>query len=149
LIYSAIDIVASLERSGNEGTRKTFVHWVSRYLPHDERLRCTPTELWAARCGVIHTLSADSDLSRRGKARRVEYAYGAASADELQGVLPMVGVKDVAIHVDTFLELARDGVAHFFSEVKTDPDRLRRVSGNAARCLSNLTIKEILDLERR
>jgi hypothetical protein len=64
LIYSAIDVIASLERRPNESTKAAFVRWVSENMSKARPLPCTPLELYAARCGILHTFAADSDLSR-------------------------------------------------------------------------------------
>jgi hypothetical protein len=148
LIYSAIDIVASLEPQGNEGTRRAFVRWVVRYLVPGGRLLCTPTELYGARCGVIHTLSGESDLSRDGKARRVCYAYGSAPPDTLQEVLPMVGRDDVVIHADSLLALVSAGINDYFAEVRSDPERARIVARSAAKGFATITNKEIFNSRR-
>jgi hypothetical protein len=148
LIYSVIDIVASLERQGSEGTRRTFVRWVSRYLAQRGELSCTPTELYAARCGVIHTLSGESDLSRAGKARRVCYSYGSASPDDLQEVLPKMGSDDVVVHTDDLLALVRANVDRYFVEVNSEPRRAKAVDRNAARCFAVITIDDLLNPRR-
>ena len=44
LIYSCIDVVASLERRPNEGTKAAFVRWVSENMSKARPLPCTP--LW-------------------------------------------------------------------------------------------------------
>ncbi len=74
LIYSGIDILASLERRKGEGTKASFTRWVDEYLLKAVSLPCTSLELYAARCGILHTLTPESDLSRKGKAREVGYA---------------------------------------------------------------------------
>jgi hypothetical protein len=70
LIYSSIDVVASLERRPNEDPKAAFVRWVSDNMSKTKPLSCTPLELYAARCGILHTFTADSDLSRKGKVVR-------------------------------------------------------------------------------
>jgi len=148
LIYSVIDIVASLERQGNEGTQKGFVRWVVRYLAPGGGLPCTPTELYSGRCGVIHTLSGESDLFRKGKARRVCYAYGSAPLEALQEVLPMVGRDDVVIHADGLLALVSAGINDYFAEVRSDPERGKVVAHNAAKAFATITNKDIFGSRR-
>src|SRR5271167_3287926 len=69
LLYTVIDVIASLERKPEEGTRAAFVHWVGENMLKTYPLPCTALELYAARCGVLHTFTPDSELSRHGKAR--------------------------------------------------------------------------------
>jgi hypothetical protein len=68
LIYAGIDAIASLERRESDRTgRAGFLRWVDTFLLRDGRLPCTALELYGSRCGILHTFSADSDLSRSGK----------------------------------------------------------------------------------
>jgi len=71
----------------SDATAETFCNWVERYLFPQRRLACSAPELYAARCGVLHTFTADSRMARRGDARRVVYAWGPKKADEVQPYL--------------------------------------------------------------
>lgn len=143
LIYSVIDIVAALERQGNKSTRNDFLRWVARYLVPGGDLPCTPKELYGARCGVIHTLSGESDFSRTGEARRVAYAYGVAPPDALHEALAEAGHDDVVIHVDTLLALVRARTGRYFSELKADRARAAVASRNARKCFTTITDTDI------
>lgn len=56
LLYSGIDVIASLERKPGEGACAAFVRWTEENLLKVHPLQCTGLELYAARCGVVHTL---------------------------------------------------------------------------------------------
>ena len=81
LIYSGIDTLGLLNACAetNDATRDTFKDWCNKYLV--ERLSdvdvnpVTATDLYAARCGVLHTSTAISKLSREGNAREVWYQF--------------------------------------------------------------------------
>ena len=61
----------------------------------------TPTDVYGARCAVLHSLTGDSDLSRRGEARRFLYAWGTADVNVLRSVIATSGLPDhVAVHYD-------------------------------------------------
>jgi hypothetical protein len=75
LLYSAIDIVASLESGKASGS--AFMAWSDKYLLQGTSLACTASDLYGARCGILHILSAESDISRKGTAHRIQYAMGA------------------------------------------------------------------------
>ena len=81
LLYSGIDVVSSLEHDAS--TRSAFIGWADRYMLKNASLDCRGVDLYSARCGVLHSFSADSDLSKQGKARRVMYSWGNAEAAEL------------------------------------------------------------------
>lgn len=66
------------------GTRADFIAWAEKYLLPESGLDCTALELYAARCGALHTMSPESQLAREGKARRVLYAWGTHDAKKLE-----------------------------------------------------------------
>ena len=41
-----------------------------------QRFGVSGLDLYAARCGVLHTYTMDSRLSTEGKAKRILYAWG-------------------------------------------------------------------------
>jgi len=89
LLYSAIDIFASLERQPNKGTRGSFVRWVDTYMLPNSALQFSSIDLYAARCGIVHAFSAESDLSRSGKARKIVYGWhGQRRIAATRGAIP-------------------------------------------------------------
>ena len=67
LIYAGADVLGALERQPGEGTRASFVRWVEAYMLAARPLGCAGIDLYAARCGVLHTFSADSDPTAGGR----------------------------------------------------------------------------------
>ena len=67
LIYAGADVLGALERQPGEGTQASFVRWAEAYMLAARLLGCAGIDLYAARYGVLHTFSADSDLYRRGR----------------------------------------------------------------------------------
>lgn len=78
LLYAHIDIVASLNRppSKDEGTRQDFKDWVNQYLLPNSSLSCSADDLYAARCGLVHSYIAEARLTRSGNAKQIFYAWG-------------------------------------------------------------------------
>jgi hypothetical protein len=150
LIYTGIDIVGSLERTKGEGTKASFVRWVDCYMLKAKPLECTALELYAARCGVLHTASAESDLSRSGKVRIVCYAWGSASSKDLQSASTLLGrEKDVSIHVSDLFEAFRLGLADYFNELHEDLDRQKVVHEQIIKVFHNSpnnVISDFLDM---
>src|SRR5260370_42157695 len=58
LFYSAVDSVAALEAPSERSSQQGFRGWVDQYLLKSKPLSCNSLDLWAARCGILHTLSA-------------------------------------------------------------------------------------------
>lgn len=85
LMYSQIDALAwaCAEHRGRSQVRANFLTWTETWLmPHLRPLIPTlnPIDIYAARCGVLHTLTSDSDLSVAGHAKDLGYARGTADA---------------------------------------------------------------------
>jgi hypothetical protein len=132
LLYTGIDVIASLERRPEEKPKTAFIRWVDGYLLRARALPCTSTELYAARCGILHTFSADSDLSRRGKARKVFYAWGTAPVGDLAQAASILDRNDiVAVHIRDLIDGFRDGVAGYFQEIGADTRRQDAVAQHA------------------
>ena len=68
LLYTGIDIAgwveATIEETGIKG-REAFVAWVDKYMKPRTTLGCSALDLYAARCGVLHTMAPDSDLYQK------------------------------------------------------------------------------------
>lgn len=91
LIFSGIDALAALTRptTQNNTDRDVFRAWVERYLLPNSDLHCTAADLYGARCGVLHTYAPDSNLQRRGDARRLIYQWrDGPSAEEAMPLPP-------------------------------------------------------------
>src|SRR5688572_11684441 len=91
LTYSGMDAMGwMLAEDTTTRVRDRFTIWVDRYaLPTVPSIRCTSTELYAARCGILHTFTADSALTGRG-VRKVIYAWGNAKLADLEHATNLV-----------------------------------------------------------
>ncbi len=128
LLYAAIDAVAAIERMSGDSIGAAFTRWVERYLLKAPSLRCTALELYAARCGILHTFTAESKLSRSAKARMVVYAYGDADASN-PGVSEAMDRKGcVVVHVRDLVTAFQEGLADNLDEVLLDPERKKRLA---------------------
>jgi hypothetical protein len=121
LLYSAIDIFASLERQPNEGTRGSFVRWVDTYMLPNSALQFSSIDLYAARCGIVHAFSAESDLSRSGKARKIVYAWGTASAESLRHAGQSLGRNEVSVHVRDLIDGFGLAIVKYIDDVVDHP----------------------------
>ncbi len=126
LLYSLIDVTASLERGPNEG-KAAFVSWVDENMLKQRPLPCTALELYAARCGVLHNFTPDSDLSRKGQARTIVYAWGRSKAEDLAEVGRRLGRTEVVLQIGDLIESFRAGLDAYLDEVTHNSERLRRI----------------------
>ena len=133
LLYSLVDSLAwaGANRS-NPDLRTRFEHWVSRWLmPHlpPASPRITATDLYAARCAILHTGTGVSDLSKSGKAKRLMYAWGNAKTEVLEYAIAhsRIGGEHAALHYDALLVAVRLGAADFFASATSDPELASRI----------------------
>lgn len=134
LLYSTMDAAASLERarSGEDVSSTDFRKWTTRYVLRDRRLQCTALELYGARCGVLHSFSAHSRLSRGGKCRTLGYAWGEAKVEDLRAFLETERTSNVVgVQVEHLAEALEAGFYLFVKEVRKDKRRLLKVLANA------------------
>jgi hypothetical protein len=120
LAYATIDIMAWLNRdvSHLDVQRSDFIKWVDTYLLPNSQLSCTAIDLYAARCSLLHSYSAESRLSREGKASQLLYAWGVADEQELQKLIDLEGSRDAkAVQVEKLLAALKKGVEQFISNV--------------------------------
>lgn len=126
LIYSHIDTLAWAGSSKQKASvRATFEEWVSRWLLPELATvapTLTATDLYAARCAVLHTLTGSSDLSIAGKAKRIAYAWGTARAhvlDEALGSTEFAGTF-VTLHYENLLQALKSALEKFTLAAQSD-----------------------------
>lgn len=136
LIYSTIDSVSWLTARdiSTKGVRQRFEFWTEKWILPSLPIKCSSTELYAARCAILHTFTSHSDLSLRGDARRVVYAYGAASTIALQNKLNSEAF--VVVHVQELYSAVKEAIDGSLKNVlldemfsKTVDDRLHNYFG--------------------
>jgi hypothetical protein len=142
LLYSGIDTAGWLDSTEQSATRDSFLKWVENYLLKAKPLACTPLELYAARCGLLHTMTPDSRLSLAGKARRICYAWGTASVQAMQRTIDLTdkSAEYVAVHVNELFEGWRLGLLAFSNELDTDSARSSRVYAKASQFFADLGV---------
>ena len=140
LAYSLIDILASLSLSPgrDEVTGRDFAEWADKYVVPAGSPECTGADLYAARCGVLHSLTPDSRMSRRGEATRIVYSWGVKRPYPRQK-LEQHGIGYVMLHVDTLCAAIDEAAATFWKEIEGNPERLALINGRADRLLRNVT----------
>lgn len=136
LLYSAIDIAAWL--SNDDPTAKVgkrFTTWVDQYLLKAKSLHCTSADIYGARCGVLHTLTPESDMSDKGKARLICYSWGNRDADAIQALTTLAGMGDryVFVKIEDLYVAWKLGVDLLVIEMESDPAREARIHARAAK----------------
>jgi hypothetical protein len=133
LLYSAIDVAASLEPSSGSGVGDRFRKWVDRYMPVNGSLNCSAVDLYAARCALIHTYTPQSDLSQAGKAQVIAYAFGPAALEKLNNASTLAAQnRQLNIHARTLIDAFYEGFGIYLTEIEADKSRLVEVEQSAS-----------------
>jgi hypothetical protein len=129
LIYVGIDFVANLSRpeDQSEVRRTDFVNWAERYMQCESQLGVSGLDLYAARCGFLHSYSMNSRLSEQGKAKRIIYAWGNVSTEEPMRLLKSLGLSEVMLKIEDLYLSYVDGLATFSTALDNDRDLAMRV----------------------
>ena len=153
LIYSAIDSVSWVASDDeNEPVGKRFQNWVDIWMLKKYPLPCTAQELYAARCGILHTLTPDSDLSTKKGVRRISYAWGTAPQKDLDAAIKSLKYRGVAVHVNDISFSFQNGFVDFIESLETDQARkdlfLQKASKHFVNT-ENSVIREFLDFAKK
>jgi len=148
LMYSLMDSLAwaSFGPSATAGVGERFESWATQWLlPYlgASYPEISARDLYAARCAVLHTMTGDSDLSRKGKAKRVMYAWGTADVEVLRRLIRgRLEATHVPLHYDGLLSSLMWAAAVFLEEASRDPSLSQRVLAASARHYVNVEVKD-------
>ena len=120
LIFSAIDALSALTwpKSQPDTDREVFKKWVTKYLQPESYLNCNADDLYAARCGVLHTYTADSRESRNHKARPIVYQWQDGPRADASTPLP----KDTLIvRVEALHNSFKTAISKFLTDCELEP----------------------------
>jgi hypothetical protein len=125
LIYNGIDTFASLSRESTQekATRKEFIEWCEKYLLPINNLKCNGLDLYAARCGILHTYTAVSDLSKRGNAVEILYCLGDIAKEKYQKLLEKYPRETIIINIEDLDKAFKSGYFSFIDDVKNYPEK--------------------------
>jgi len=141
VVYSTIDALGLLDAPAVQmsSSSNSFKAWVAKYLLPNLQPKCTELEIWAARCAVLHTFTTESDLSREGKARELQYflADGEAAREFSSMTSQIDGGAHVAVHLLALGKAFVTGMQQFVPALLTNcnsslphANRLRNVLQN-------------------
>jgi hypothetical protein len=121
LMYSAIDTMAHLScpPGKTKERKKNFIAWCEKYIQLPGQDQLTGLELFGARCGLLHTHSATSDLSIKGQVREMSYA------DKLTPPIkyvPSVAPDQVIVSATALIEAFLSGIDRYLIDIYKDPE---------------------------
>jgi hypothetical protein len=126
LIYSGIDTMAYLNMPERQQDveRKDFIEWADRYIKFPCKEQVTGLELYGARCGMVHSYSIISRLSREGICRQIGYMD--QSIPEV-AYNPSVSKDLVLVSISALAEAFFNGVDRFLVDSFADKNKAKIV----------------------
>jgi len=97
-LFSSIDALGLLAAplSQEFASSNSFKEWAKKYMIDGYDLSINENDLWAARCGLLHTHSSVSNLSKSGRAKELVYFIGDTSSEEFQKNIHAVNILEHA-----------------------------------------------------
>ena len=137
LLYTSMDVVSSLSRpvAQADTSGDIFKKWIDDYMLPKSGLKCRSEDIWAARCGLLHTLSVSSKLSRQGQARELHYVDQAELVDPIQKKVDASETKHVIVSIPDYVLAFVNGLLAFSKKVASDPE-IQTVAYHHARKLA-------------
>jgi len=126
LIYNGIDIIAALSREAKKDkvTREDFINWCDRYILPGNNLECSSQDLYAARCAILHTYTAVSELSKQGNASEIYYCLGNTEKEKYQKIIDSKYPRKVVIvTIETLDKAFKSGYLSFIEDIKKEPQK--------------------------
>jgi hypothetical protein len=128
LIFSAVDALSALTRPVDqlETNRGYFKGWVEHYLLRHLTTSLTASDLYGARCGIVHTYGPNSGLSRKGEAKTIVYRWRTGHKPD-DPILAAYAHDALVVEVEALFEAMQNAVDDFQQRVCSDPDLRTRV----------------------
>jgi hypothetical protein len=124
LILSGIDSMAYLNmpESQTDVRKVDFIDWADRYIefPCEEKL--TGSDLYGARCAMLHSYGVVSKMSRDGKCRMVGYMSKAIPEVRFN---PDVNKNLVLVSVPAFANAFYKGIDRFLINLFTNKEKAK------------------------
>lgn len=141
LLFTAIDSLGALE--SDQATRDSFVSWVEEFMLASAADDWTALDLYAARCGILHTYTAESHLASAGRARRILYAWGKADVNQLKLAAARVSGDWVCIHLDDLTVRFHRAVTRVLDLMEAGDERSQRLHLGAKRWYANVSMEDV------
>ncbi|WP_343759246.1 hypothetical protein [Clostridium oceanicum] len=142
LIYSTMDSMAYLSKSSTKNTvaRKDFIEWTEKYLVKYLDSNCKGIDLYAARCGVLHSFIESSSLSNENQAKLIKYSWGTADNSLLKKVTDS---RYISLNIESFLQALRRAVGDFLKDVIENNDMTINFENNSKDYFKNINLRNV------
>lgn len=122
LIYSSIDSISHLTDTTDKRGRSVFKNWVKEWMLKKYPLPCNETEIYSARCGLLHQHSGESDITKSGEGKQVWYTHGQADVNILQATIIHIGQDKnaLAVRLEDLIYSFKNGLIDCLTAVEKD-----------------------------
>jgi hypothetical protein len=110
----------NMPESQTDVKRTDFIDWVDRYMKFPCKEKLTGSDLYGARCAMLHTYGVVSKMSRDGKCRMV--GYMSESIPEIR-FNPTVNNNFVLVSVPALAESFYKGIDEFLVNLFTNKEK--------------------------
>lgn len=128
LMYSTIDSLAWLNSSETNITKRNgkieFISFCNKYLIPKIKSDITADELYAARCSVVHTISATAKNNIEKNIRTVCYANNSKAVEEGNKHLIKLNQNTVCVDLVTLLAVLVKNIDNFFIDIDNDENKM-------------------------
>ena len=138
LLYSSVDILSSLTRpiGADDTNGAVFQNWVKKYMLPGASIACNEKDIWGARCGLLHTYTVQSRLSRDGKIREIHYYVGDRGFAQIaQKQIDPTAQDKVVVCIADLLSAFLTAIERFAQDVQSDSSLRINVFAHASKLI--------------
>jgi len=128
ILYSAIDTMAWINLPDGDVKQKDFIEWVNKYMQPENNLGCTASDLYGARCGLIHANTPASRKSKTGEVAQIWYVTSPNSINKLQQHAAKTKTKVQVVYLALFLAIFMEACQQFNTEISANKIRQHQVN---------------------
>lgn len=145
IMYTTIDMFSYIWAGGDDkqaGPR--FRKFVDKYLiKHLSDVNSS--DLWGARCAILHTATPDSTATQTGHARRLLYCWGAGGIETIREVIKRAPKPEAhtGVELEALEHALSEGLIEFEENLRQDPHLLSSCEPRLSKIYS------IIDLSKK
>ena len=119
LLYSFIDILSWLRYEGEyKEVGRRYKKFAESYLLPNSKLKCTPKDIYSARCGILHQYSSKSDHVKAGNAKQIYYkAYEKEKKKEEKYTIISNGQNIITINIEDLIYAFEKSIEKLLKEL--------------------------------
>ena len=127
LMYSTIDSISWLDSKENDilkrDGKKEFISFCNKYIIPKMNTDITAEELYAARCSMVHTISATSKNNLTQNIRLICYSNNSAAVKEGNKLLNKINQNARCLDIISLLVVLTEAIEDFFNTIAKDENK--------------------------